>query len=78
MRKPRYQPKDWIEEVALRIVERRLELGWTQEELGERIGCGNSHVNHWERARRCPSSWNLRRLCEAMNVSSDWLLGLKS
>ena len=35
-------------EIGRKIKERRLELGWTQKELGAKMGVRNTAVNKWE------------------------------
>lgn len=36
------------EEIGNRIKQKRLNRGWTQTELGERLGVGAAAVNKWE------------------------------
>lgn len=36
------------EEIGNRIKQKRLSRGWTQTELGERLGVGAAAVNKWE------------------------------
>ena len=47
----------------------------SQGELAERAGLQASAVSHFETAGRKPSFDNLRRLADALNVSTDYLLG---
>lgn len=53
---------------------RRGELGWTQEELAERIGIPPSAISHWESGRRKPSYDNLRLIIEVMECGANDLL----
>jgi transcriptional regulator with XRE-family HTH domain len=50
--------------------------GLSQTELASRMGCQPSAVGHLEAGRRKPGVDNLRILCVALSVSSDYLLGL--
>lgn len=47
----------------------------SQEELANRTGLQASAISHFETGGRKPSFDNLRRLAEALNVSTDYLLG---
>lgn len=48
----------------------------TQEELGKKADLHPSHVAHFEKGSRKPGYDNLRSLCVALRVNSDYLLGL--
>lgn len=50
--------------------------GLTQAELARQLDWQQSAVGHFEGGRRKPSFDNLRALCEALNVSGDFLLGI--
>lgn len=47
----------------------------SQGELAERTGMQPSAVSHFETGTRKPSFENLRRLADALGVSTDYLLG---
>ncbi len=47
----------------------------SQSELAERAGFQPSAVSHFETGRRAPSFDNLRRLADALGVSTDYLFG---
>ena len=49
--------------------------GISQSELAERAGLQASAVSHFETATRKPSFDNLKRLADALSVSTDYLLG---
>jgi len=53
------------------------ELGFTQTDLANSIGIHPSHVNHFVKARRVPSLYTFREICNALACSADWLLGLR-
>lgn len=46
-----------------------------QEELAERSKLQSSAISHFETGNRKPSFDNLRRLADALGVSTDYLLG---
>ena len=47
----------------------------SQAELAHRTGLQQSAVSHYETGTRRPSFTNLRRLAEAMEVTTDYLVG---
>src|SRR5689334_15941834 len=49
--------------------------GLNQSQLAEKSGLPPSAINHFEQARRSPSFDNLKRLANALDVSTDFLLG---
>jgi transcriptional regulator with XRE-family HTH domain len=49
--------------------------GLSQSQLAEKTGLQPSAVSHFEQSRRAPSFDNLRRLANALNVTTDYLLG---
>lgn len=59
-----------------RIRELRLERGWTQEQLAERVGLKQKQISSYERGANVPSSHTLIRLAKAINVSLDDLAQL--
>ena len=46
-----------------------------QSELAERAGLQAAAVSHFETGRRAPSFDNLRRLADALDVTTDYLIG---
>ncbi len=49
--------------------------GWSQEELAQRAKLQGTAISHFETGGRSPSFDNLKKLADALNVSSDYLLG---
>lgn len=49
--------------------------GWSQSELGERAKMPSSSIAHFETGSRKPSFDTLRRLANALEVTTDYLLG---
>lgn len=62
-------------ELARRVTRRRLELGLTQDALGERLGVSPQSVQQWERGATVPRSTRLRALAEALETTRAWLVG---
>jgi transcriptional regulator with XRE-family HTH domain len=48
---------------------------WSQSELAEKSGLPSSSIAHFENGSRKPSFDNLRRLANALQVTTDYLLG---
>jgi len=60
---------------ADRLRATRKARGLSQADLAERTGLQPSAVSHFEMGRRVPSSSNLRKLADALSVTTDFLLG---
>ena len=52
----------------------RLEAGYTQEELAERLTVSRAAIAKWESDRGMPDVANLKALAGVLNVSTDYLL----
>ena len=57
-----------------RIKQLRKEAGWSQAELGEKVGTDSQRVSRYENERITPSIDAVVRIAEAFNVSLDYLL----
>lgn len=57
-----------------RIRRRRMELGWSQDELAERVGSWQPSVSDWECGRRLPSWEKVIDLGVVMDVKLNRLL----
>ncbi len=53
----------------------RVQRGMTQTDLAERTKLKPCAISHFESCRRLPSLPNFVKLCRAMNLSADELLG---
>src|SRR5690242_16139986 len=62
--------------IGERIQKAREKMGINQSELARRTGLTPSAVWQIEREERVPSSETLNKLCEALEISSDWVLGI--
>lgn len=61
---------------AKRLKQLREEQGFSQAQLGEKIGISRGSVSYYENKSRIPDIEILEKLATFFNVSSDWLLGL--
>ncbi len=57
-----------------RIKQLRKEHGWSQAELGERLGTDSQRVSRYENERITPSIDMLVRLAQTLDVSVDYLV----
>ena len=60
-----------------RIAMLRRNQGWTQEQLGEKVGVSAQAVSKWENDQACPDITTLPLLADLFGVTTDELLGLK-
>ena len=63
---------------AARLRVARERQGLNQAELAQRAEMQPSAIAHFEASRRKPSFENVRRLAKALDVSSDYLLGVQT
>jgi transcriptional regulator with XRE-family HTH domain len=66
------QPSDVFSE---RLRSERKKLGLEQAQLALKAGLPATSISHFEGGTRKPSFDNLRRLAQALRVSTDYLLG---
>ena len=59
------------------ILTARKSQGWTQEQLGDRVGVSAQAVSKWENGESCPDVALLPQVCAALEASADDLLGLE-
>lgn len=63
------------EKFARTLKDTRERKGLSQSELADKAGFQASAISHFETGRREPSFENLKRLANALNVSTDFLMG---
>ena len=61
--------------IADRVREARLKRRWTQADLADTLGLHPSAVSHFENSR-APKLRNLVKLAKALEVTTDYLLGM--
>lgn len=52
----------------------RTEMGWSQKELAEKIDADQAQISGYERGESLPSIGITKRLANAFNVTTDYLL----
>ena len=62
--------------IGARIKESRIERGINAVEIAKTIGISKSAISQIESRRNAPDVVTLFKLCQLLNVSSDYLLGL--
>ena len=60
-----------------RLLTLRVHLDLTQEQFAKRVGVSLQLIYRWENGLGMPDIRNLVKLCKALNVSADFLLGLQ-
>ena len=75
-----YRAKDpgYWRALTNRLSDARCHAGLDQAELARRIGIPASSISHFEAGRRRPSLNSLCKIAEALDVSTDYLLGRTS
>ena len=63
-----------LEEMGMRIFERRKQLRMTQEELAEAAGITPQTVSTAELGKKAMRPENIIRVCSALEISTDFLL----
>jgi len=61
-----------------KLRKRRVAKGLTQFELAMRSGVPDRYISRYELGRSLPNTGHLRKLAEALDVTTDYLLGLES
>lgn len=62
-------------DLGKKIKEERIEKGYTQEKLGEKIDSTGAYIGQIERGERNASMAKIILIAEALNVSIDYLTG---
>lgn len=60
--------------VGERIKKRRLELGWTQDQLCQKAGISKGFLSDLENDKRSVSAENLLEIARALSLSLDYLM----
>ena len=60
--------------LAEKIIKLRKQLGWSQEELAEKMDISRQSVSKWESANSIPDLNKILKLAEIFEVSTDFLL----
>lgn len=57
-----------------RLKQLRKQRDYSQAQLAERVGVHQNHIGRYERGESQPSADALKRLADALNVSTDFLI----
>ncbi len=60
-----------------RLLEEIKQSGLTNKELAEKIGVSPEMITQYYTTKKLPKLDTFTKLCKVLNVSSDYLLGLK-
>lgn len=63
-----------LEDMGKRILERRKQLGLTQEELAEKAGVTSQMISTAELGKKAMRPENIIKLCSVLDISTDYLL----
>ena len=63
---------------AKRLKEIRVENELTQKQLAEILQTTDDSIYSWEKGRSQPPIETLRKICIELNVSADYLIGVKT
>ena len=66
-----------MENFKTRLRQLRNERGISQNALSQAVGVTRAAVNAWETGKGYPNAYCLHALARYLNVSTDYLLGLK-
>ena len=58
-----------------RLKARRKAIGFTQQDLGQKIGAGISTISEWESGKRSPDIERLPIIAQALRTSPGYLMG---
>lgn len=59
---------------ADKLIQLRKQLGWSQEELAEKLGVSRQAVSKWEGAQSTPDLERVLKLADLFGVTTDYLL----
>ena len=65
---------EFLRDMGQRIMVRRKALRMTQEELAEILGVSTQMISNLELGKKAIRPENLVRVCEALNLSADFVL----
>jgi transcriptional regulator with XRE-family HTH domain len=57
-----------------KLKQARKKLGWSQDDLGQKVGIHGRHVGKYENGRAMPNADTIIRIAKILNVSIDYLL----
>ena len=61
---------------ARRLSSLRNEMGWTKEQLADKLECPASLITYYESGQRAPGYYNLLKLRLLFDCTADYIMGL--
>ena len=58
-----------------RLKKSREEKGYNQKQFAEKLGITATRLNYWEKDKREPDVALIKEIANALDISSDWLIG---
>ena len=65
---------DLLNQIGMRIWERRKQMRFTQEELAEKAGVTSQTISNAEHGTKALRPENIVKICTALEISTDYLL----
>lgn len=66
-----------MQDYGKRLKQARLERGYTQAEIAAKLGIPQQNYQRYESGKFDLKMSSIFNICKALNISADWLLGLK-
>ena len=63
--------------IGKRIKAARLAKGLTQVQLADKLNVTQKYLSRWETGERVPALESIKILCEVLEISADYLIGIK-
>ena len=64
-----------LKKCATRISQLREEMGWSKEQLADKMGCPPSLITYYESGKRAPGYYNILKMKELFNETADYIMG---
>lgn len=64
-------------DIQKRLKEAILKSSLTQAEIAAKLNVSTSTISKYMNSNKCPSLKTFAKLCDALNISADIILGLK-
>lgn len=66
----------FYERLTALCTERHMTVSAFLKEMASRLGVSATRVNYWEKGKAEPGVAYIFKLCDLLDVSCDWLIGL--
>lgn len=68
----------YLPELADKLKQARKDKGLSQTQLAKKMEIDRKTIGNWENDLGFPNAQKLKRICEILDVSADYLLGIKN